>query len=124
MKIKKVIKIFEKAYKDYDEASKIETSYNSLWSKRLVYGLCWYTDDVSIVELFDIKDGYYACNISRTTGYLKNLKDATNVFDNNPNLHWNTITNKYQKCLAGRAKWLKKEIENLNNLLKEGYTDI
>jgi len=123
MKIKKVIKSFEKAYKDFDKASKKETSYMYLWNNRVAYGFCCYFAYEQEANLFSEK-GYYYSNISKRDGYIKNLKSATQVYHTNPTLEFNMITDKYKKYLSKRAKWLKKEIENLNNLLKEGYTDI
>ena len=116
MKINKAINLFKKAHLAYEKASKQEISFEELYLKNLENGICLYINNH---DLFD-DEGYYR-NYTKRSGYI--YETPSSIRKKNQ-LGFSEKTNKYQKSLAFRAKFLKQEIESLINLLEQGYTDI
>jgi len=103
MKIKKLIKEFEKLLPKYEMAFKNNYSYVRLTYDNLHRGICFAINIPDIYGLFG------------TGGYYEKLKSNNLYLFPTPD---------EGRDLKTRIDFLKSEIINLNKLLKNGYTDV
>lgn len=112
MKIKKVIKRFERLIPIYEKGIKAKKIPGKLEA-----GFCYIDTDLS--KIFNYKTGYYRNYLT-----FSPFNDGLCTFLFPMALDLDTIKEQKEKCLIPRLKFLKSEIKHLNSLLKKGYTDI
>ena len=109
MKIKELIKIYEKLIPYYEETVKTK-----MVCYALDFGICY-----AIYNIINVKEYQKYRNLCEE-GYYKNIVRKNSLYffltyANNKSIKFSIIP---------RLEFMKKEITSLNKLLKKGYTDV
>ncbi len=108
MKIEKLIWVFEKLIPVYQQAIRNNWRYNKLEENNLHWGLCYCSEKRLNVIIEQSVKRYYWNYIKMHNGYLFPIPDFL----------------KYKEALQQRLDFMKSEIPELKELIKQGYTHI
>lgn len=114
MEITELIKVFEKLIPVYEKAVEDNLNADECKLLNIHHGICnaalIICNNSRVYSIFDEDEGHYKnFLVKKLNGYI-----APTLFN----------TTGVKKCLQPRIDFMKEQIVELNNLLKQGYTDV